>query len=111
MNGYFIPKGTRLVLSIGSLHRNPTVWENALEYNPMRFDCEMPGGHPFAFIPFSGGHRNCIGQKFAFNELLVTIGRIINKFEIESLTKEPRRLTVIIVKPEEDLKIRLRLAP
>ena len=111
MNGYFIPKGTRLILSIGSLHRNPNVWDNALEYNPMRFDCEMPGGHPFAFIPFSAGHRNCVGQKFAFNELLVIIGRIINKFEIESLTKEPNRLIAIIVKPEEDLKIRLKLAP
>ncbi|KAI6651668.1 Cytochrome P450 4F4 [Oopsacas minuta] len=110
MNGYFIPKGSRFLLSIGGLHRNPNVWENPLEYNPMRFDCELPGGHPFAFIPFSAGHRNCIGQKFAFNELLVAIGRIINKFEIESLTKEPRRVIPIIVKPEEDLKIRLKLS-
>ena len=110
LNGYFLPKGTRFILSIGGLHRNPNIWENVMEYNPMRFDCEMPGGHPFAFIPFSAGHRNCIGQKFAFNELLVNLGRIINKFEIESLTKDPKRIILLVLKSEEDLKIRLRLA-
>ncbi|KAI6649015.1 Cytochrome P450, family 4, subfamily f, polypeptide 40 [Oopsacas minuta] len=107
---YFIPKGTSLVISIGNLHTNPHIWENPLEYNPMRFDCELPGGHPFSFLTFSAGHRNCIGQKFAFNELLVSIGRIINKFDIESLSKEPKRVSVIILKPEEDLNIRFRLA-
>ena len=110
LDGYFLPKGTRFILALGALHRNPNVWENASEFNPMRFDCEVPGGHPFAFIPFSAGHRNCIGQKFAFNELLVNLGRIINKFEIESLTKDPRRIIRLILKSERDLKIRLRLA-
>ena len=110
INGYLIPKGARLSISIGALHRNPHVWENSHEFNPLRFDCEMPGGHPFAFISFSGGHRNCIGQKFAFNELLVSLGRIIDKFEIESLTKEVNRVPVLVMKPEEDLKIRLKLA-
>ena len=109
MNGYLIPKGTILNISIGALHRNPHVWENSLEFNPFRFDCELPGGHPFAYIPFSGGHRNCIGQKFAFNELLVSLSRIIDKFEIESLTKEVNRNPIVILKPEEDLKIRLKL--
>ena len=110
INGYLIPKGASLNISIGSLHRNPHVWENSLEFNPFRFDCELPGGHPFAYIPFSGGHRNCIGQKFAFNEMLVSLSRIIAKFEIESLTKEVNRIPVVILKPEEELKIRLKLA-
>ena len=109
MNGYLIPKGTSLIISLGALHRNPHVWENPFEYNPLRFDCELPGGHPFAFIPFSAGHRNCIGQKFAMNEQLVILSKILNTFEVESLSREVRRVAVVVTKPEEDLKIRFKL--
>ena len=109
INGYLIPKGTSLIISLGALHRNPHVWKNPFEFNPLRFDCELPGGHPFAFIPFSAGHRNCIGQKFAMNEQLVALSRILNTFEVESLSREVRRIAVVVTKPEEDLKIRFKV--
>ena len=108
MNGYLIPKGTSLIISLGALHRNPHVWENPFEFNPLRFDCELPGGHPYAFLPFSAGHRNCIGQKFSMNEQLVVLSRILNTFEVESLSREVRRVAVVVTKPENDLKIRLK---
>ena len=107
INGYLIPKGTIIDLGIGSVHRNSHIWENPDEFNPMRFDRDLPGGHPFAFIPFSGGYRNCIGQKFALNEQIVTIARIINHYKLELLTKEPRRMLAIILKSEQDIKLKL----
>ena len=107
LGGYLIPKGSNLIIAIAGLHRNPHVWKDPHEFNPLRFDCDLPGGHPFAFLPFSGGHRNCIGQKFAFNEELVTIARIINYYRLESLTMEVRRVPVVILKPEKDIRIKL----
>ena len=107
INGYLIPKGTLLALGIGSMHRNPHIWENPDEFNPMRFDCDLPGGHPFAFAPFSGGYRNCIGQKFALNEQIITIARILHHYNFELLTKEVRRMPAIVLKPERDIKLKL----
>lgn len=53
-----------MVLIIG-VHRNPRLYPDPLAYRPERFSAEgCVGRHPFAFIPFSAGPRNCIGMFF-----------------------------------------------
>lgn len=60
---YFTPKGTTVGISAIGLHRNPEVWPAPLEFNPDRFLPEnSQGRHPYAFVPFSAGPRNCIGR-------------------------------------------------
>jgi cytochrome P450 len=56
--------GMVMVINIYSLHRRPDIWgEDAEEYNPDRFLPEnVAKRHPFSFIPFSAGARNCIGN-------------------------------------------------
>ena len=103
-----IPKGIWLVLSISSCHRRPDIWEDPEKYNPHRFKEAVPGGHPFAFVPFSGGPRNCIGQKFAVNEEVIAVSKILNSFELVSVAKEIVRLPQVITKCEGGLQINLR---
>lgn len=61
--GYIVPKAADINISIFHLHRSEALWENANQYNPDRFLLENSSKrHPFTFIPFSAGPRNCIGE-------------------------------------------------
>ena len=83
LDGMTVPKGTRVSVNIPALHRNPEIWENADEYNPLCFHPSSADGRdPYAYFPFAAGHRNCIGQNFALNEERVVIATIVNRFHI-----------------------------
>lgn len=64
-----MPKGAVVMVSLFNLHRRSDIWGSDVnEFNPDHFSPErMDGRHPFAFIPFGGGPRNCIGLIFAHN--------------------------------------------
>uniref|UniRef100_A0A6U6IM60 Cytochrome P450 n=1 Tax=Odontella aurita TaxID=265563 RepID=A0A6U6IM60_9STRA len=101
-----IPKGTRLVLSIYLLHRNPDVWgERADEFVPERWMSDpavraaVPGGgvepapdDPFSYVPFSGGGRQCIGKSFAMLEAKMILATIVRRFRFK-LAEELRGAT------------------
>lgn len=63
-DGYTIPAGCNLTLHIYRVHRDPDVWGPHPEnFDPDHFLPErIQGRHPFAYVPFSGGQRNCIGN-------------------------------------------------
>ncbi|KAI6646474.1 Phylloquinone omega-hydroxylase CYP4F2 isoform X3 [Oopsacas minuta] len=108
---YTIPKGVWLILAITLCHRRPDIWEDPEKYNPYRFEEEIPGGHPFAYVPFSGGPRNCIGQKFAINEEVIAISKILNNFELISVPKKIVRIPQVITKCEGGLYVNLQKLP
>jgi cytochrome P450 family 4 len=63
-DGQVIPAGITLLINFYSLHRRKDIWgEDALEFNPDHFLPEnIENRHPYSFLPFSGGQRNCIGM-------------------------------------------------
>ncbi|XP_076087488.1 cytochrome P450 4F6-like isoform X1 [Mytilus galloprovincialis] len=84
IDGITIPANTTLALQIYNLHHNDTVWENPHEFMPERFLPENSADRDsYAFIPFSAGPRNCIGQHFAMNEQKVVLARLLQKFTFQ----------------------------
>ncbi|KAL9961256.1 hypothetical protein ACROYT_G030165 [Oculina patagonica] len=111
LDGYFVPKGTAVGVSTIGLHRNPEVWPAPLEFNPDRFLPEnSQGRHPYAFVPFSAGPRNCIGQRFAILEEKTILAHILHNFNIASTQSfdDVKTCAELITRPKEGIFVSLR---
>ena len=75
--GYELPAGTRVVASIYLTNHNPRVYENAREFKPERFLGRAPD--TFAWIPFGGGIRRCIGASFAMLEMKTMLSTMLKE--------------------------------
>ncbi|KAK7870825.1 hypothetical protein R5R35_014414 [Gryllus longicercus] len=81
--GHVIPDGTVMIVSPWAVHRNPEVYPDPEKFDPERFSAgETARRHPYAFLPFSAGPRNCIGQRFAMLEMKSVLAKVIWNFEM-----------------------------
>nr|ACZ63205.1 flavonoid 3',5'-hydroxylase [Vinca major] len=86
VNGYYIPKGTRLSVNIWAIGRDPDVWENPLEFNPDRFLSGKnaridPRGNDFELIPFGAGRRICAGTRMGILLVEYILGTLVHSFD------------------------------
>uniref|UniRef100_UPI003AF32C46 cytochrome P450 4C1-like n=1 Tax=Achroia grisella TaxID=688607 RepID=UPI003AF32C46 len=88
LGNYTVPSGVMCHIHIYDLHRRADLFPNPLEFDPDRFLPENSiGRHPYAYIPFSAGPRNCIGQKFAMIQMKSTISTLLRHYEFFPVTK------------------------
>ncbi|XP_073826736.1 probable cytochrome P450 4ac1 [Musca autumnalis] len=88
INGLILPKNSQINVHVYDIMRDPRHFPNPTEFQPERFTPENSvNRHPFAFVPFSAGSRNCIGQKFAILEMKAMLVALLSNFEILPVTK------------------------
>jgi cytochrome P450 len=81
--GYRIPKGSNLALVQWFAHRHPAFWENPEGFEPERFSAERSAGRPrYAFFPFGGGPRMCIGNIFALTEAQLVLAAVAQRYRL-----------------------------
>lgn len=106
--GLTLRPGTLVDISIYGLHHNPMVWgEDHNEFKPERFEPEtFDKMDSFAFVPFSAGPRNCIGQNFAMNEIKVALARVLLKYELRVDEQHTvRHLPEVVMRTETGMKL------
>ena len=84
LDGYFIAQGSQLYICPYIIHRHPALWEQPNCFWPDRFaPTQAKERHKFAFLPFGGGPRYCIGNHFAMMEMQMVLGLIVKRFGIK----------------------------
>ena len=90
IGGYFIPAGAIVAMSPYTMHRHPAFWDDPDRFDPERFTPERVAMRPrFAYFPFGGGARQCIGNHFALMESLVIIPTLVQRFRLSPRWTEP----------------------
>lgn len=86
LGGYDIPAGTKVLVNIWWLANNPELWDNPQDFIPERFLQEGEKiefhGNDFRFLPFGAGRRNCPGIHMALANVALTVGRLLQNFEL-----------------------------
>jgi cytochrome P450 len=88
--GYRVSKGSNLLLSQWLAHHHPAFWDNPNCFEPERFLAERSAGRPrYAFFPFGGGPRMCIGNLFALTEAKIVLATVARKYRLRVLADHP----------------------
>ena len=83
IGGVRVPAGALVTISIYVTHRNPNLWPDPERFEPERFaPAEVGRRHRFAYLPFGGGPRICIGNGFALAEMQVIVAAIAQRYRV-----------------------------
>jgi len=108
LDNYTLPKGNTVTMAINLTHRNPTVWPDPMKFDPDRFLPEnSKNRNPYAYVPFSAGPRNCIGQRFALLEEKIVLTAILRKWRVKSVKTidEIKYGGSLILRPSEEVLV------
>ncbi|PIN03870.1 Cytochrome P450 CYP2 subfamily [Handroanthus impetiginosus] len=105
VGGYFIPKGSHVLVSRLGLGRNPRIWEDPLKYNPERHIIDestqvMLTDHELNMLSFSTGRRGCPGVVLGSTMVTILLARLIQGFSWSAPTNRP---SIDLVESEQDL--------
>ena len=110
IGGYRIPKKSMVMLSQYITHRHPAFWDEPDRFDPERFSLERSEGRPrYAFFPFAGGPRQCIGNIFALNEANLVLATVAQRYRIKVAPAHPIELQPLVtLRPRYGIKVTLQ---
>jgi len=104
-DGHSIKAGAQVMYSPYVTHRMPELWPEPDCFNPDRWiDLEVD---PYAFVPFGGGYRRCIGFAFATQELKVLVAEVLRRVEVQGLRSSVARTGVATLSPKNGVPVRI----
>ncbi|XP_074321675.1 cytochrome P450 81Q32-like [Silene latifolia] len=86
--GYYVPKGTMVLINAWAIHRDPNMWEDSLSFKPERFEDKNGDEYRLTLVPFGLGRRSCPGVPLANKVLGLTLATLIQCFEWENVGQE-----------------------
>ena len=89
VDGKVLPAGVDVVVSPYVTHRHPDYWPDPERFDPDRFTPQREAvRHRYAWFPFGGGPRSCIGQHFSMLESVLALATLLRAFEVEAVNTE-----------------------
>jgi len=113
IGGFHVARGSLVMLSPFVTHRHPAIWDDPERFDPQRFEAGEAERRPrYAFFPFGGGQRVCIGSSFAFMSMALTLATVVDRFHVDFtdtgdialeplFTLRPRGALPAIVRPAD----------
>ncbi len=106
--GFTLPAGSVAALSAWVTHRHPDFWDDPERFDPERFTPEKEKArHRYAYFPFGGGPRACIGQYFSMLESIISTAVLVRAFEFTSPPEPVKLFNGITLRPNQAMPCRI----
>ena len=108
LGGFHVPKGTQVFAFQWVTHRDPRFFDEPAAFKPERWANGNSDQLPkYAYFPFGGGPRQCIGNYFAMMEIVLLLATIGQRFRFSLKDEKVEVLPVLSLRPKNGIKVRL----
>jgi cytochrome P450 len=113
LGDYRLPAGTNVFISQWVMHRHPRYFERPEEFQPERWTEEFEKQLPkFAYFPFGGGPRVCVGASFASMETALLLATIAQRYRLALVPGHPvKPLASVTLRPKHGIRVKLQKRP
>lgn len=107
IGGYYIPANAIVAMSPYTMHRHPRYWPDPERFDPERFNVDLIASRPrFAYFPFGGGARQCIGNYFALMESMIIIPAIARRYRLRLVPDHPvEEHALVTLRPRNGIRV------
>ncbi|EDX15486.1 GD15377 [Drosophila simulans] len=104
--------GSKIIIPVHSIHHDPELYPDPEKFDPSRFEPEeIKARHPFAYLPFGEGPRNCIGERFGKLQVKVGLVYLLRDFRFSKSEKTQIPLkfssTTFLISTQEGVHLRM----